>query len=430
MSSARKSIHTHAMAVVCAAVFLFASIGIMGAATGMSGAIIAQGTLVVESDIKKVQHPSGGVVKKLLVHEGSKVAKDDLLILLDETVAQANLAAVTKSLWELQARQARLEAERDGATEISFPQALSEQSDPAAQSILAGEKRYFQLRHDAAEGQKRQFREQISQLKEQINGMQDQLEATKQEAELVAKELVGVQELWDQHLIALPRLSALQRDSARLLGERGQLTASIAQAKGKISETELKILQIDQNFRSEVAKELADVRAKYAEAFEKQVTARDQTQKLEIRAPQEGIVHDLIAHTQGGVIGAGETIMTIVPDQDKLIAETHVAPQDIDQVKLDETAFLRFTNFNQRTTPEIDGAVSRIGADVSRNDKTSPAYFVVRIGISPDELKRLGDVRLLPGMPVEVFIPTSKRTLLSYLMKPLADQIHRTFREK
>jgi HlyD family secretion protein len=384
----------------------------------------------VESNVKKVQHPSGGVAKTLLVEEGARVNKNDLLIRMDETVAQANLSAVTKSLWELEARRARLQAERDGDQEVVFPEALTSLSDPAAQAIVSGERRFFQLRHDASEGQKRQLNEQVSQLTEEIGGMQDQLTAKKQESELVTKELVGVEQLWEQRLVSLSRLSALQRDAARLLGERGQLTASIAQAKGKISETELKILQIDQDFRSTVAKELADVRAKYAETFEKQVTARDQTEKLEVRAPQAGVIHDLAIHTQGGVIAAGETIMTIVPDSDSLIVETRVAPQDIDQVKLGQRAVLRFTNFNARTTPEIDGEISRIGADISRDDKTSPTYFTVRITIPPEQMAKLGKARLLPGMPVEVFVPTSERSLLSYLMKPLADQVHRAFREK
>ena len=430
MNSRGASIRRHTIAVAATAGFLVCGIGIMGAATDMSGAIISQGSLVVESDVKKVQHPSGGVAKQLLVREGDHVGKDDLLIRMDETVAQANLIAVTKNLWELEARRARLQSERDAEPEISFPDSLTQSQDPAAQSIVAGEQRFFQLRRDASEGQKKQFHEQIEQLKEQIGGMQDQLTAKKQESELVEKELVGVQQLWDQRLVQMSRLSALQRDAVRLLGERGQLTASIAQAKGRISETELKILQIDQDFRSNVAKELADVRAKYAEAFEKQVTARDQAEKLEIRAPQAGVVHDLTIHTQGGVIAPGETIMTIVPDQDSLIVETHVAPQDIDQVKFGQPATLRFVNFNQRSTPEIDGEVSRIGADVSRDDKTGPTYFVVRIKIAPAEMRKLGKARLLPGMPVEVFIPTSERTLLSYLMKPLADQMHRAFREK
>lgn len=430
MRSARQSIRQHSQAVAIAAIFMIASIGVMGAATDMAGAIIAQGSLVVESNVKKVQHPSGGVVKKLLVEEGAHVAEGALLILMDETVAQANLVAVTKSLWELEARRARLQAERDGHDEIEIPDSISSLSDPAAQSIVSGEQRFFQLRRESNEGQKRQLKEQIAQLGEQINGMQDQLVAKKEQADLVANELTGVQQLWEQRLVSLSRLSALQREAANLLGERGQLTASIAQAKGKISETELKILQVDQDFRSGVAKELADIRAKYAETLEKQVTAKDQTQKLEIRAPQAGVVHDLTVHTEGGVIAAGETIMSIVPEQDKLLVEAHVAPQDVDQVKLNQPASLRFTSFNQRTTPEIDGEVVRIGADVSRDDKSGPTYFVVRIAIPQHEIDKLATTRLLPGMPVEVFISTNERTMLSYLMKPLADQVHRAFREK
>lgn len=419
------------IAIAAAAVFMVGSMGIMGAATDMSGALISSGSLVVESSVKKVQHPAGGVVKSLLVHEGARVAAGDLLIRLDETVAQANLSAVTKSLWELEARRARLQAERDGAGDVAFPDTLTSlpSGSPAA-AIISGELRFFHLRREASEGQQHQLREQVSQLHQQITGLDDQLTAKKQEAELLAKELVGVEQLWDQKLVSITRLVTLQRDSARLLGERGQLTASIAQAKGKISETELKILQIDQDFRSDVAKELADVRAKYAETVEKQVTARDQAEKLELRAPQAGVVHDLNVHTEGGVIAAGETIMTIVPDQDSLIVETRVQPQDIDQVRLGQPAALRFTNFNQRTTPEIEGEVSRIGADVSREDKSGPAYFTVRIAIGQEQAASLGTTRLMPGMPVEVFIRTGERTLLSYLTKPLADQMHRAFREK
>jgi HlyD family secretion protein len=419
------------IALGAAAGFIVLSFGVMGASTDMSGAVISSGSLVVESNVKKVQHPSGGVAKTLLVEEGSRVRGGDLLIQLDETVAQANLTAVTKSLWELEARRARLQAEREGEADITFPDELTAMPfDSPAAAIVAGERRFFQLRREASDGQKRQFNEQIAQLKEEIAGMEEQLEARKQESTLIATELTGIEQLWEQRLVSINRLTALQRDAARLLGERGQLTASIAQARGKISETGLKILQIDQDFRSNVAKELAEVRAKYAETFEKRIAARDQAEKLDIRAPQSGMVHDLTVHTRGGVVAAGETIMTIVPDTDSLIVETRITPQDIDQVWLGQPAVLRFTNFNQRTTPEIDGEVSRIGADVTRDDKTSPTYFVVRIAIDPQQISKLGKTRLMPGMPVEVFLRTGDRTLLSYLMKPLADQVHRTFRDK
>ncbi len=430
MTTPSHSIRQHIIAVAIAAGFMVVSIGVMSAATEMAGAVIASGQLVVQSEVKKVQHPTGGVVKDLLIGNGSRVKGGDVVLRMDETVARANLAAVDKARWELEARQARLQAERDSSDDVQFPELLTEETDPTAAAIVAGERRFFHLRRDAAEGQKRQLREQIVQLTEQIAGLGDQLTAKKQETDFLDKELGGVQQLWDQRLVSINRLTSLQRDSARLLGERGQLTASIAQAKGKISETELKILQIDQDFRSDVARELAEVRAKLSETVEKQVAARDAADKLELRAPQDGLVHDLTVHTKGGVIGAGETIMTIVPDQDQLLVETHIAPQDIDQIRIGQTAMLRFTNFNQRTTPEIDGEVMRIGADVSRDDKAGASYFVVRIAIPQDQIAKLGKTHLMPGMPVEVFVRTAERTMLSYLMKPLADQMQRAFREK
>jgi len=430
MNSTRISIRHHAAAVIGAAMLILLSIGVIGAATDMSGAVVSSGTLVVESDVKKVQHPSGGVVKTLDVGEGARVKAGALLLHLDETVAQANLVAITKSLWELKARRARLQAERDGKDDFTFDDDLAARDDPSATSIMQGEHTFFDIRRAANDGQKKQLGEQISQLKEQIGGMTEQLAAKKQEGALIDKELVGVRQLWDQRLVSLPRLTTLQRESARLLGERGQLTASIAQARGRIAETELKILQIDQDFRSSVAKELADIRAKYAETIEKQVTARDQLNRLDIRSPQAGVVHDLIVHAAGAVITPGETIMTIVPDNDVLQIETRVQPKDIDQIRIGSSAMLRFTSFDARTTPEIDGTVRRIGADVSHDDNSTEPYFVVRIDVDPDQQDKLGKARLIPGMPVEVFIRTSARSMLSYLMKPLADQARRAFREK
>ena len=432
MTATDRSTRRHILGVALAGVVLVGSIGVMAAATDMAGAIVVPGTLVVEGSVKKVQHPAGGVVKTLLVDDGARVAAGDLLAQMDETVAQANLSAVTKSLWELEARRARLQAERDGADDFAEPSELKEAaSDPAVAAIVSGERRFFELRRGAREGQKKQLNEQIAQLRDEITGLTDQLTAKTQETGFLQQELKGVETLWQQRLVSLTRLTALQRDSARLLGERGRLTASIAQTRGKISETELKILQLDREFRSDVAKDLADVRAKYADTVEKRVAARDQTEKLELRAPVGGIVHDLSVHTRGGVIAAGETVMTIVPDADRLIVETRVTPQDIDQVKLGQSAMLRFTNFNQRTTPEIEGHVLRIGADLTRDDKTAPGYFVVRVEIPADALDKLGGSRhLLPGMPVEAFIMTGERTMLSYLMKPLEDQARRAFREK
>jgi HlyD family secretion protein len=424
-----RSILSHLAAIVVAVVVLAGSVGFLGAETELSGAVIAAGSLVVESNVKKVQHTTGGVVGQLLVREGSKVSEGQVLVHLDETVAKSNLATIMKSLWELSARSARLEAERDGASEPSFSnELLAAADDPTVRHIVDGERQLFRLRRESLLGQKKELRERVGQLKDEITGLTEQIEAKSQELELVQKELGGVRDLWDKKLVPVTRLTALERDAARLKGERGQLVASIAQTKGKISELEVQILQIDQSFRSDVAKELADVRGKVAELMERKVAAGDVLKKLDIRSPQDGIVQELAVHASGGVISPDQQIMLIVPEADRLVVDVRVPPQDIDQVRVGQTASLRFPNFNQRTTPEIKGNVVRLAPDVTEDGKGGSPYYLARIQMNSHELK--SEMRLVPGMPVDVFIRTDDRTLLSYLVKPLMDQASRAFREK
>jgi HlyD family secretion protein len=239
-----------------------------------------------------------------------------------------------------------------------------------------------------------------------------------------------IADLFSKNLIPIARVTALERDAVRLVGERGQLVAAIAQGKGKVSETELQIIAVDQTLRSDVAKELADIRAKISELGERRVTAVDQLNRIDIRAPQTGVVHQLSVFTRGGVVAAGEQIMLIVPQADDLIVEVRVDPQKIDQLKLDQPATLRFPGFNQRTTPDLSGRVTRIAADVIQDQRTGQPYYLVRISLTADEIARLGELKLVPGMPVEAFIRTDERTMLSYLLKPLTDQARRAFREK
>jgi HlyD family secretion protein len=241
--------------------------------------------------------------------------------------------------------------------------------------------------------------------------------------------LAGVRELWRKKLIQLSRLTELERASARLDGERGQLIATTARTKGKISETELEILQIDQDLRSEVGKELAEVRGKTTELAERKIAAEDLLKRVDIRAPQSGKVHQLAVHTVGGVVTPGEPLMLIVPDYDVLKIEARLSPQDIDQIRPNQKVILRFSSFNQRTTPELTGSVTMISADLTKDEKTGAGYYTVRIGLPDHELARLGALKLVPGMPVESFIETGERTALSYFVKPLSDQIARAFRE-
>jgi HlyD family secretion protein len=239
-----------------------------------------------------------------------------------------------------------------------------------------------------------------------------------------------VRDLWSKNLVQINRLTSLEREEARLQGERGQLIATAAEAKGKIVETELQILQVDQEANSDVAKELRDTDSKIGEYVERKVTAEDQLRWTDLRAPQDGVVFQSTANTVGGVITAGDPVMLVVPEADTLMVEAKVEPKDIDQVQFGQQVLLRFSAFNMRTTPEISGTVVRVGADTSTDQRTGQSYYLVRIAMTPEEVARLGEVKLTPGMPVEAFIETGNRTVISYLVKPLQDQLKRTFREK
>lgn len=430
-SRAHQSIRRHMLAGVLAVVLLAGGVGGWAATTDLAGAVIAQGQMVVDSNDKKVQHPTGGVVGELRVKEGSRVKANDVLIRLDDTQTRANLAIVTKSLNELMARQARDEAERDDAAEIVFPaNLLARISDLDVAHVVNGERRLFEIKRAARAGQKAQIRERIAQLNEEIQGTTMQQEARLLQIEWIKKELVGVNDLWAKKLTAYSRVTTLERDAARLEGERGQLISAIAQSKGKIGELELQIIQIDQDMRAEVGKDLAEIRAKSSELVERKVAAEDQLKRVDIRAPLDGVVHQLNVHTVGGVITAGEPIMLIVPESEALTVEAKIQPQDIDQVRFGQKALLRFSAFNQRTTPELIGTLTRISADVTQDQKSGVSFYTVRISVPEDEIARLEGLKLIAGMPVEAFIQTGERNVMSYLVKPLSDQVMRAFREK
>jgi HlyD family secretion protein len=430
-SATRRSMRRHLVAAIVVVSVLVVGVGGWAATAVISGAVVASGSVVVDSNVKKVQHPTGGIVGELRVRDGDRVHAGDIVVRLDETVTRANLAIVTKGLGEMMARKARLESERDGLDSITFPaQLVAEADDPDRAAAMDSERKLFNLRKTARSGQKAQLRERVAQLGEEITGLAAQQNSKAKEIALIERELAGVRELWKQNLVQLTRLTALEREAARLDGERGQLVAASAQVKGKIAETALQILQIDQDIASDVAKELREVDGKIGELVERKVAAEDQLKRIDIRAPQDGTVFQLAVHTIGGVITAGDPIMLIVPEADNLSVEVKVNPQDIDQLQLNQKAILRFSAFNIRTTPEIEGVVTRISADTSTDQRTGQSYYTVRIAMPADQIERLGEVKLLPGMPVEAFMQTRDRTMLSYLIKPLHDQFLRAFREK
>jgi HlyD family secretion protein len=430
-AGAQASIRLHLIVGLTVVVLLAGGLGGWASTAEISGALIAPGSIVVESSVKKVQHPTGGVVGEVRAHDGDLVKAGDVVVRLDDTVTKANLAIVTKNLDGTLARAARLQAEQQGLDKIVFPASLLDRTnDPDVKNVMASEAKLFEVRTTGRIGQKAQLRERIKQLNEEISGTQAQEQAKDQEIALVEKELVGVRSLYDQHLVQLTRLTTLERDAARMAGERAQYVATMAQAKGKITETELQIIQVDKDMVSDVSKDLREANDKIGEYVERKVTAEDQLRRVDIRAPQDGMVEQSTVHTVGGVITAGDAIMMIVPQADDLQVEAKVNPQDIDKLQIGEKTLLRLSAFNQRTTPELNGVVIRVSPDVTTDQRTGQSYYTIRVSMPPDEVARLGEVKLIPGMPVEAFVQTGDRTMLAYLIKPLRDQLMRAFRER
>jgi HlyD family secretion protein len=428
---AQQSIRVHLIVGLAIVLVLGGGLGGWAATAEISGALIAPGSVVVESNVKKVQHPTGGVVGEVRARDGDVVNAGDIVVRLDDTVTKASLAIVTKNLDGLWARAARLQAEQQGLDQILFPRMLLDRAaDPDVKTVIASETKLFDVRVNGRVGQKAQLRERITQLNEEIAGLSAQERAKDQEIALVEKELRGVRDLYEKHLVQISRLTTLERDAARLNGERAQYIASRAQARGKITETELQIIQVDKDMVSDVSKDLRETNDKIGEFVERKVTAEDQLRRVDIRAPQHGMVLQSSVHTVGGVITAGDAIMMIVPQADDLQVEAKVNPQDIDKLQIGQKTLLRLSAFNQRTTPELNGVVSRVSPDVTIEQRTGQSYYTIRVSMAAQEIARLGDVKLIPGMPVEAFVQTGDRTMLSYLVKPLSDQLKRTFRER
>jgi membrane fusion protein, type I secretion system len=431
LKGARLSIRSHMIVGLVLVLVVAGGFGGWASTVPISGALIAPGAVVVDSNVKKVQHPTGGVVGEVRVRDGDTVKAGDIVVRLDETVVKASLAIVVKTLNGLWARAARLEAEQRGLDKIKFPSMLTDRADdPDVRDVMASETKLFEVRVYGRTGQKSQLRERVTQLNEEIAGLTAQEQAKDKEIALVEKELIGVRQLYDQHLVQISRLTTLERDAARLSGERAQYIASRAQAKGKITETELQIIQVDKDMVSEVSKDLRETNDKIGEFVERKVTAEDQLRRIDIRAPQDGMVLQSTVHTIGGVITAGDAIMMIVPQADALSVEAKVNPQDIDKLKIGQKTLLRLSAFNQRTTPELNGLVTRVSADVTTDQRTGQSYYTIRVSMPPDEVARLGEAKIIPGMPVEAFVQTGDRTMMSYLMKPLSDQFMRSFRER
>jgi HlyD family secretion protein len=365
------------------------------------------------------------------VEEGSEVEAGAVLVRLDDTQPRATLNIVRAELDRQLLREARLAAERDEAGQIVLPDDLAgRRDDPNVASAFSSEQKLFEARRTTVNGERAQLREQVAQYDEQIKGLTAQQEAKESELVLLARELEGVKALFEKQLVTMERQTALERNRASLEGERGQIVAQIAAARGKISEIELQVLQLDKDFRTDVLKDLRDSEAKIAELQERQTAAEDQLRRIDIRAPQAGTVHELAVHTVGGVIGQGQTIMQIVPRADKLVIDAKIAPNDVDQVAVGSEVTIRILAGNQRTTPVVKGRVLLVSPDLMRDPVTNQTSYLARVAFAPEAFADLGALKVIPGMPAEVFINTGDRTPLEYLLQPVSEQVARTFRER
>lgn len=398
-----------------------------GSLAQISGAVVAPGRVAVSSSVKKVQHREGGIVSDLLVRDGDTVHAEQVLARLDATVPSANANVIESQRLQLTARRYRLEAERDGLADLAAPKGGAE--DGAFQQMVSSERRLLVVRRSMRTQRKAQFSEQIAQTGNEIEGLQAQIASQGNQEKLIQGELVGVRQLYQKGLSPLSRVSQLEREAERLAGERGQLTASVARARTRIAEIRLQSLQVDSEALAEVMSDLKETEIKLAQLAEQKITADDAVRRVEVRAPASGRVQQLAIHTRGGVVAPGETMMLIVPSDEQMIVEARIDPQHVDQVQIGRPAHVRFTSFSSRLTPELTGRVDRVSADVETDEKTGVGFYKARLAVDSKALPKGLRGRLVAGMPAEVQIETSSHSALSYFLKPLTDQLARTFKE-
>ncbi|ANK86866.1 MULTISPECIES: HlyD family type I secretion periplasmic adaptor subunit [unclassified Rhizobium] len=431
ISESKRSLNRHVAVVGALSIALVCGIGGWAATTELSSAVIGEGVVVVDGDVKKIQHLTGGIVSELLVSENEHVSAGQVLIRLDGTATRAQLSIVESTLAQLYARRARLKAERIGADSFEVEENLSDlTSSTAAQQLLDGERKLFDSRRSALIGMKSQLASRKDQLGEQIKGLVVQINATGDSLGLIEQELEAVDVLYKKGLVTLQRLNTLKRARADLQGNSGQEIAAKAEAEGKAIEIDRQSIQLDEDRRSEIAKDLTDVEAQIAENEERRGTALDQLRRLDITAPLSGRVHELSVHTVNGVIEAGQTLGLVVPENDDLTVQAKVATRDIDQVHVGQSVDVRFSAFDQRTTPDVQAVITSIAPDIVKDERTGISYYPVRVKPEAQSIAKLKSIKLYPGMPAEVFIKIGDRTVISYLTKPLTDQMQHVFREE
>lgn len=409
---------------------LLGGFGTWAATARITGAVIVSGLIEVEQNRQVVQHPSGGVVTQTLVSEGELVAAGDLLIQLDADDLNAERAIVEAQLFEIMARKARFEAERDGDDHLQFAPLLDDGDPDTVAGLKTGQTNLFQARLETTARRTEQLLNRRDQILSQIRGVEAQQEAMQIQLNLINQELENQQSLLDRGLAQASTVLNLEREQARLMGQSGELTATIGQAQERMTEIDIEILGLQTTRREEAISRLRDLEFNELELLERRRSLLRQLDDLAIRAPVGGQVYGMQVFGAGAVIRAADPLLYIIPQDRPLVIATQVAPTDIDTVSIGQDVALRFSALDQRTTPELYGTVALVSADAFVDDTTRASYYRAEVVLNPGELDRLPeDATLIPGMPVEGFIRTADRTPLGYLSRPLMDYVARTFRD-
>ncbi|MCK8485483.1 HlyD family type I secretion periplasmic adaptor subunit [Aliiroseovarius sp. S2029] len=408
---------------------LVLGLGAWSITTRLSGAVIATGAIQIQSNRQVVQHAEGGVVGEILVRDGDVVAAGDMLIRFDDTLHRSELAIVEGQLFELMTRSARLKAERDGAEEIIFSDALlaiSSEQDNARK--IDGQRRLFRARIETQAREAEQLQEQISQLEHQVAGTEAQITSLGSQLDLIGQELESQTTLLSKGLTQSSRVTSLQREQAALSGEIGRLTAAKAQIGGQIAATRIEILKLGTQRREAAITELRDTEFRMAELSERRLALLERLSRMDVRAPTSGIIYGSVLFAERAVVQPAEPMMYVIPQDQPLVAMARIEAVSIDQVFVGQPAILRLPAFDQRFTPELNTRVERVSADVFEDQATGTSFYAAELSLTPDELARLGDQALLPGMPIEAYLKTDERTPLSYLTKPLMDYFYKAMR--
>ena len=415
-------------AAVALGVLLVGGVGGWAATAKLAGAVISPGIVIVDQNLKSVQHRDGGIVSEIAVEAGDTVVSGQVMFRLDDVQSRAELSIVDSQSSELLARKARLLAERDSLADITFPPAFP--ANEVAEGFATGEMRMFRGQLANRESKKQQLELGIDQINQEILGLKNQRNAKLEDIALVELEYARIEQLANSKLIESARFFSISRDKVRLHGELGEVDSAMARARTRSSELNLEILAIDEAARTEAQRELSTVEARLQELGERASALRDRLSRTDIRSPIAGTVNELNIHTVGGVIGPAEILATIVPADARLTVEIRLSPVKIEQVALNSPSRLRFPSFNQRTTPELFGTVSYIAPATVVDRATGERYYLGHVDVLDGELAKLGESAILPGMPVEVYVQTEERTVASYLSRPILDQFNRAFRER